>query len=221
MRHSRSARRRGVPEPRKRVRAPRTEIPEPLPVPVVLLVFFILALVIFEAGRQFMPAPAPVVAEPRMSEEAPPEDAAGIPEAPAETPAEAPAPQASRPLEAPASVEIFGNFDTRGVGGDGTSPTFITSRAFVLKTIDHYHRRSDGSAGPRTISLQAADGTIFGPWTVEVGPGRGHAETCWRARPNVSLPPGTYTAIDSDPATWAQNRHTGGVGMVEFHGVAE
>jgi hypothetical protein len=36
----------------------------------------------------------------------------------------------------------------------------------------------------------------------------------WNARPGVTLAPGTYTVIDSDPSTWAQNAGTGGAGHI-------
>jgi hypothetical protein len=36
----------------------------------------------------------------------------------------------------------------------------------------------------------------------------------WNTRPGVTLAPGTYTVIDSDPSTWAQNAGTGGAGHI-------
>jgi hypothetical protein len=37
-------------------------------------------------------------------------------------------------------------------------------------------------------------------------------------KPNVVLPVGTYTIIDSDPATWAQNSASGGMGHIIIDG---
>jgi hypothetical protein len=36
----------------------------------------------------------------------------------------------------------------------------------------------------------------------------------------VTLPPGAYTVIDSDPPTWAQNSESGGRGFIVVKGRA-
>ena len=49
--------------------------------------------------------------------------------------------------------------------------------------------------------------------------GQGGANNAyWECRPNVVLPAGTYTVVDSDPATWAQNAQSAGRGIVEVKG---
>ncbi len=35
----------------------------------------------------------------------------------------------------------------------------------------------------------------------------------WNAAPNVKLPAGTYTVVDSDPGTWSTNDKANGVGF--------
>ena len=44
------------------------------------------------------------------------------------------------------------------------------------------------------------------------GPGR-RSHASWTCQPNVEVPAGTYTIVDSEPATWSQNPQSGGRGM--------
>jgi hypothetical protein len=45
------------------------------------------------------------------------------------------------------------------------------------------------------------------------------ANAYWVVKPNVVIPPGTYTVVDSDPGTWAQNSETLGKGMAWGKGI--
>ncbi|HRY03812.1 MAG TPA: hypothetical protein P5256_11815, partial [Beijerinckiaceae bacterium] len=59
------------------------------------------------------------------------------------------------------------------------------------------------------------------PWQAVGGAGLGGAKNVyWTATPNVVLPAGVYTLVDSDPATWAQNEQSGGVGHAWAEGRA-
>jgi hypothetical protein len=40
----------------------------------------------------------------------------------------------------------------------------------------------------------------------------------WTVYPNVTLPAGTYTVIDSDPATWSHNAESSNRGFVRVEG---
>jgi len=56
------------------------------------------------------------------------------------------------------------------------------------------------------ISLKDASGKLFGPLSVTTSPGSGgKANVNWECHPGITLPAGTYTIIDPDPATWSQN----------------
>ena len=102
-----------------------------------------------------------------------------------------------------------------GVYNGPTQPTVFTLNApRVLALIQNYHWNSARGATPGTISLQDAGGRTYGPWQAEGSPGQGGVPNAyWTARPMVLLPAGTYTVIDSDPASWAQNSESGGRGF--------
>ena len=59
---------------------------------------------------------------------------------------------------------------------------------------------------------------MYGPYKAEAGEGRGpngSAPFNWNAYPDVELPPGTYTVVDSDPGSWAWDGGSKGRGMTE------
>ena len=66
----------------------------------------------------------------------------------------------------------------------------------------------------RSITLKAADGTLYGPWKTTL-----RNKVYWMAQPNQDIPAGTYTLIDSDPSTWAQNSGSRGTGMGWAYGI--
>jgi hypothetical protein len=93
-------------------------------------------------------------------------------------------------------------------------------RAVTITEITTYHWNDAQGAAAGTIGLRAADGTMHGPWPVtEVREGQGGVPSAyWTVRPDVTVPPGSYEVIDSDPGTWSQNAETGGRGMVYIYG---
>lgn len=94
-------------------------------------------------------------------------------------------------------------------------PTIMTlSGPTELATITTYHWNDGrGTAAPGTIGLRSATGATFGPWPATGAAGQGGVKNVyWTASPKVVLPAGAYTVLDSDPATWAQNDQSGGVG---------
>jgi hypothetical protein len=60
----------------------------------------------------------------------------------------------------------------------------------------------------------SADNTTYGPFATE-----SLNSFYWVAKPNQIIPAGTYTIVDSDPATWSQNSETKGQGMTWMMGV--
>ncbi len=76
-----------------------------------------------------------------------------------------------------------------------------------------------GTAEPGTIALNKSTGETLGPWNIEGQPGQGGiANAYWVAEGDIELPAGTYTIIDSDPETWAQNAGSRGAGMAILEG---
>ena len=126
--------------------------------------------------------------------------------------------QDTAPVTAPPAptVQTIGNIDT--VNNGPTRPsTFTLGEARVLTLLQTYHWNNARGATPGTIGLRDASGQVFGPWQASGAPGQGGVPNAyWNTQPNVRLSPGTYTVIDSDPATWAQNARSGGAGHIRI-----
>jgi hypothetical protein len=105
----------------------------------------------------------------------------------------------------------FDNFNIGGVGNGPSQPTTFTfNEARVVTLIQNYHWNSARGASLGTISVRDAQGRIFGPWQTMGSPGQGGVPNAfWTARPQATLPAGTYTVIDSDPASWSHNAQSG------------
>lgn len=142
------------------------------------------------------------------------------------TPAPAPPPPAAPPVvnvspgspsATPAGPprQIFKIGNDAGVMNGPTRPSvFVLAQPTLITELTDYHWNGGRGAPPGTITIRADDGRIYGPWRATLING-----VYWRTTPNVVLPPGRYTVIDSDPATWAQNGGTGGAGMTWAQGV--
>jgi hypothetical protein len=88
--------------------------------------------------------------------------------------------------------------------------------------ITTYHWNDAQGAAPGTIGLKDANGKLYGPWPASGTPGQGGVPNAyWTVNPNIVIPAGTYTVIDSDPDTWAQNDETGGAGMAWGSGIRQ
>ena len=125
-----------------------------------------------------------------------------------------------RTLTAPDSPVIVKN------GADGAIRPGVTRQAgFAIPSaaqIDqimtyHYGARKR----PGTITLRHSDGTVYGPWQAAGAVGQGDMPNAyWWVRPEISLKPGYYTVIDSDPATWNWEEATQGGGIFVIWGQA-
>jgi hypothetical protein len=116
-------------------------------------------------------------------------------------------------IDFPGSV-IFQTMNTAGVENGPTRPAvFQITRPLKITGIGTYHWNSGRGAYPGTISLRGADGTMYGPWRAAGSPGSGVQNVTWYVQPGIVLQPGTYTIVDSDPATWSQNSSSGYRGM--------
>ena len=110
--------------------------------------------------------------------------------------------------------QIFSTGNDYGVFNGGTSPSFTLRRAVIVTYIMTYHWNNGRGTAGGTITLKNQDGKIFGPWRVKVV-----NNVYWIVNPQVTLMPGTYTVIDSEPSTWAQNPQSGGRGHTIIKGI--
>ena len=123
------------------------------------------------------------------------------------------------PLSSATAIVIFDNTNIAAVDDGGLSPTFAITRPHLITSIHDYHWNGGRGANPGTISLRRHDGSIFGPWQVTASSGQGGAPNVnWDSSPNVTIPAGTYTVVDSDLATWSQNAQTARAGFSTVKG---
>lgn len=116
---------------------------------------------------------------------------------------------------------LFDNGNISGVYNLPTRPTtFSLNQAATITSIVNYHW-NDGRGKPSTgtISLRDASGHTHGPWSTTGTSGQGGVPNAsWTAKPNIHLPAGSYTVIDSDPASWSQNSGSRGAGISRVEG---
>lgn len=80
-----------------------------------------------------------------------------------------------------------------------------------------YHWNDARGKTPGTMTLRHSDGTTYGPWPAYGKPGQGGVpDAYWECEPMVTLSPGSYTLIDSDPGSWAQNNLSGNCGIAKI-----
>ncbi len=133
----------------------------------------------------------------------------------------APVSTSSAPAAAPpAEVAVFDSMNVYGVGSQPTAPaTFTIQQPHVITSIMTYHWNGGRGTRAGTIALRDARGRTYGPWPVSGTPGQGGVpNAAWTCNPGVEVPTGTYTIVDSEPATWSQNPQSGGRGMAAVKG---
>lgn len=116
---------------------------------------------------------------------------------------------------------VFDNGNIQAVANGPTHPTLVTISAPTrLTRLVNYHYFNGGER-PGTIGLRHENGTLHGPWQTSGLVGQGGVQNAyWEAWPMVDLPVGTYTVIDSSPATWSWNNASGGRGFTRLEGRA-
>ncbi|MBZ0188898.1 MAG: caspase family protein, partial [Candidatus Obscuribacterales bacterium] len=110
---------------------------------------------------------------------------------------------------------VFDNGNIFRVYNQPTRPTrFSTDAKSLLTYLFTYHWNDGKGAAPGLISIRHNDGRLYGPWQSQGKSGQGNVPNAyWECEPMVEIVPGTYTVIDSNPATWAQNQGSGGCGF--------
>ena len=139
---------------------------------------------------------------------------------PGAKPTPTPPPTKTGSVPAGKETHVLNNGNIYGVSNGPTSPTaFKVTGKWVLTYIQTYHWNNATGMSPGYISLTESSGTKYGPWRATGLPGQGGVRNAyWEVRPNVVLPPGTYTIVDSSPATWSQNSQSGGKGFAVVKG---
>ena len=137
------------------------------------------------------------------------------------TPAVATIPGGRDYTAAPVQGQLI--FEVGNIGGVGNGPAkatkFTLAAPHVITLIRDYHWNSARGAAPGSIALKGKDGGSHGPWQATGSPGQGGVpDAYWTAYPNITLPAGTYTVIDSDPATWSHNAESNNRGFVRVEG---
>ncbi|MDO8915573.1 MAG: hypothetical protein Q7W16_05770 [Coriobacteriia bacterium] len=139
----------------------------------------------------------------------------------ADAPSEKTSPS-TQPIAQPVTAEeIFNNGNTLGVYEGGKRPSVKLTQDVVITEISTYHYNQMKGATPGTISLEGDDGKVYGPWQTSGLVGQGDVQNAtWVAKPNATVPAGTYAIVDSDPATWSQNDTSKGFGFTTILGRA-
>ncbi len=121
------------------------------------------------------------------------------------------------------TTAIFDNWNKGSVDNNPTGSTsFTISEPQMITYIDTYHwNYGQGTSSGGTISLKKEDGETFGPWTVKAESGSGAANAWWISHPDVVIPAGTYTIIDSEPETWSKNSESNDCGFSKVEGHPE
>ena len=103
--------------------------------------------------------------------------------------------------------------------GPTNSTIFVLTKTTYVTRIENYHYFNRGVL-PGTISIRSRSGQTYGPWSCygKAGQGAVHNAT-WVAEPNIQLPAGSYTVIDSDPGTWSYNYRSGNSGFTLVAGI--
>ncbi len=130
---------------------------------------------------------------------------------------------ASCPISIGSGDYIFNNWNICLVkNGPTKDTTFTIDKDYLITFIATYHWNDGKGAlpGGKEISVKSSDGTIYGPWPVTTSPGSGGAaDVNWECHPpGITLPAGTYTVVDPDPATWSQNDASGNKGFARVAG---
>ncbi len=129
-----------------------------------------------------------------------------------------------------ARLTLFNNSNLFGVSGRGRPPSFSTAgRPYCLRALVTYHWNNGlgkvpGSLGLHVTSGLGGAGATLGPWKAAGSSGQGgEPDVNWSASPPAGNAPvvidGTYTCLDSDPASWAQNPASGGHGFCQVYAV--
>lgn len=121
-------------------------------------------------------------------------------------------------------VKLLDTWNVYGVENGGKPSAFSTNgQAYCVASIATYHWNNGVGKAPGTISLMTAGHTL-GPYKAKGSSGQSGAKNVnWTVTLSTTTNPvvidGTYTCVDSDPATWSQNQQSHGDGFCQVWGV--
>lgn len=123
----------------------------------------------------------------------------------------------------PASAQMRDLFNNTNIDGVSNGPTrgpqFKLNAPARITQIVTYHWNFQRGARPGAIALRNQNGQIFGPFAARGTSGQGGSSNVnWVADINVTIPAGSYTVLDSDPATWSNNARSGFRGFAVVRG---
>ena len=120
-------------------------------------------------------------------------------------------------VTATSETEIYNNGNVAGVINNPTGgpTTFTITGNYKVTLITDYHWNNGKGASAGTIGLKDTGGKVVGTWPVTVRSG-----VYWDVTPQIIIGPGTYTVVDSDPSTWAQNSQSKNQGITDIKGLA-
>jgi PKD repeat protein len=119
-------------------------------------------------------------------------------------------------------VKVFDNSNKGGVANGGKAPTFSTNgKSYCLASIVTYHWNNGRGKTPGTVGLTSSTMTASATAMGSLGQS-GARNVNWTgtfANPKPVIINGTYSCVDSDPATWSQNPASAGKGFCVVYGV--
>ena len=119
-----------------------------------------------------------------------------------------------------AANDLFNNTNTLGTLNHAPNSAFFQLIAPAhITELATYHWNNGRGAVPGTISLRHQSGQIFGPFQTHGSNGQwGAPNVNWVADVNITIPPGAYIVLDSDPNTWSHNPQSGYRGFAIVRG---
>ena len=126
------------------------------------------------------------------------------------------------PPAPPSSTLLCDTFNftpvTQQAGGPPTPTTCTFSAPTMITQVATYQYNGGNGAAPGTISLQIPVGNTLGPFTATGVAGQSGPNEAWVATPNVVVPAGISTVINSGAATWSFNTASNKAGFVRMWG---
>src|SRR6266550_1224461 len=114
---------------------------------------------------------------------------------------------------------LFGNWNGEAAENHGAPAKFTIDKEYYVTSISNYHWNHGRGEAQGYIGLRDERGIDYGQWNAIKSSGQGGAQSVnWEVRPNITIPPGTYTVVDSHPESWSQNAKSQGIGFSNVEG---
>ena len=116
-------------------------------------------------------------------------------------------------------TKLFDSWNGFAVSNGATAPSFSTKgRAYCVVQMNTYHWNNGKGGAVGSIGLVSSSGARVGPFAATGSAGQGGAPNVnWTVNVKTAPTPvvinGTYTCVDSKPATWSQDQASKGQGF--------